>query len=47
MDQNEKDELTGKLNVQRFLLMDIVQEIIGNFCNGNIVDIQFIPLNKK
>jgi len=27
--------------------MDIIQKIIGDFGNGNVVNIQFVPLDKK
>src|SRR5687767_15201058 len=44
---NKEYEFAGKLNVQRFIAVDIIQEFIDDPGDRYIIDIQFIPFNKE
>ncbi len=44
---DKKDELAGQFDIEAFLGVDIGQKILYDPGNGNIVDIQFIPLDKE
>ena len=42
-----QDELAGQVDVHLFHLPDVTEEIIGYLCDGNIVDIELVALDKK
>jgi len=44
---NKQNEFAAQLNIQFLALVDIIQEVVDNIGDGNIINIQFIPLNKK
>ena len=44
---DKQNKLAAEFNVQRFLLVNKGQEIVDDFGNRNIVNIQFVPLDKK
>src|SRR5690606_28653474 len=44
---DKQDEFTRKLNVQRFLLVNVVEEIVRDARDRNIVNIQLIPFNEE
>src|SRR5215217_5261289 len=43
----KQDKFAGQLDIQRSTTVDVRQEIVDEFGNGNVVNIEFVTLNKK